>query len=469
MKKNWLIVSLLSMILAACAAPGQPTPEVMVETPAPETKTAVTPEAVKATSDAHLLLAIWRESEQGGSLHLVDAQTGEDLPGRPPISLGRNYWRELSPDGKTLAVISLPVGNSPRGGTLHLIDLETWADAETQVRIDQWPTQLSFSADGSRLAIGATELGEHSLTLVDLEKRTPVTQVALDFSPLRLAFTPDGAALMAYGAQSEGSSGLNPQPLVALLDAVDLSLDWEMELNGVVDGQYAPEGLSHQALHDASVWWRPAVVLSPERQRLYLVHADADQLTTIDFAQRTARTVTVGPRRGWLDQLIARTARTAYAKELNGTSRQAVLSADGERLYVVGRKLDSTRDEYGNWAFNETMLGLQVIEVGSGLEVATLDTQATEIAWAPDGWHLYLSALSDTRWTDVVEADQLEVKAHLARQNLVAVRQSSGTRLVVSVSSHTGATTLVQLLDPTSWEVAISWTTKGYAEVVVGP
>ncbi len=408
MHKRLLTAVLSALMLAACAAPGAITPEtpaptaasgetpaptVVESSPTPRLNPSATPipKIAPEIAAADLLLVVWNEAQQQSTLRRVSAPTGEDVPGHTPIVLGHNFWRAPSPDGKTLAAITFPGQNSPRGGRLRLIDVQTWTDTETSVEVNQWPMALAFNADGSQLAVGASESLDHTLILFDLASQT-AAQTSLDFSPQLLEFTPDGAALMVYGAYTKFANGLNPEARVALFDAADLSQQWQMPLTGIVDGQYAPEDLGEQALHDQSVWWRPGLAFAPERRTLYLVHADADKLTTVDFAQRTASTVAVGPARSWLDRLIALTAEEAYAKELNGTSKRAVLSADGQRLYVVGRTMASTQDAYGNWTFDETPLGLKVIEATSGTEMATLSSQATEIAWASDGRHLYCRA-----------------------------------------------------------------------------
>jgi hypothetical protein len=273
-----------------------------------------------------------------------------------------------------------------------LIDLEEWSDRETGVRLHQWPTKLAFNPDGKRLALGASSPADHRLILFDLSTHAVVAQASPDFAPLDIAFTPDGASLMVYGTRYEGAEGLNPQPLAALVDAADLHTTWSDELTGVMDGEYAAEGLSSQDRHLMSNGWSAAVVLAPETQHLYVVHADADMLTTVDFAQRSRRTVAIMPRLTWLERLLALGSFTAYAKELNGAFKAAVLSADGERLYVVGRKISTTQDARGNLTTDETMLGLKVIDVATGGELAAVDTPATGITWAGDGRHLFIGA-----------------------------------------------------------------------------
>jgi len=478
-----IFLTAAALLLTACAAPAVAKPEgfdpgalaagAMPRSAAPSTSGANPPSTgstraaddADLPADAALLLAIWRDSDEGGTLHQVDARTGADLPGHEPIFLGGNYWHALSPDGRTLAVISLPPGGISAEGRLRLIDLEAWSDRETGVRLHQWPTKLAFSPDGKRLALGASSPGDHRLILFDLSTHDVVAQASPDFAPLEIAFTPDGASLMVYGARYEGAEGLNSQPLAALVDTADLRVRWSEDLTGVMDGEYAVEGSNNQDLHLTSDWWRPAVVFAPESQHLYVVHADADMLTTVDFAQRSRRTVAIAPKLTWLERLLALGSFTAYAKELNGASKAAVLSADGERLYVVGRKMSTTQDARGNLTTNETVLGLKVIDVATGDEVAAADTPATGILWAGDGRHLFIGGWTNVGWTDVVDAETLEAEAHLPMIDLLTSCAFDGAPLTAASYSNSGAVTRIQVLSDASWEVVVNWTTRGYAEV----
>ena len=471
------------MILTACAAPVvarrqafDPGARVAGATPAPTASSTAGshPPSTDSTgpaddagvpADATLLLAIYRDSEESGSLHQVNALTGADLPGHEPIFLGGNYWHALSPDGRTLAVISLPPGGMSPEGRLRLIDLEEWSDRETGVRLHQWPTKLAFSPDGKRLALGASSPGDHRLILFDPSTHAVVAQASPDFAPLDIAFTPDGASLMVYGTRYEGAEGLNPQPLAALVDAADLHTTWSDELTGVMDGEYAAEGLSSQDRHLMSNGWSAAVVLAPETQHLYVVHADADMLTTVDFAQRSRRTVAIMPRLTWLERLLALGSFTAYAKELNGAFKAAVLSADGERLYVVGRKISTTQDARGNLTTDETMLGLKVIDVATGGELAAVDTPATGITWAGDGRHLFIGGWTNAGWTDVVDAETFEAEAHLPMIDLLTSCAFDGAPLTAASYSNSGAVSRIQVLSDASWEVVVNWTTPGRTEV----
>jgi hypothetical protein len=184
-----------------------------------------------------------------------------------------------------------------------------------------------------------------------------------------------------------------PTVYAALLNADDLSVQWSTQLDQVRDGTFT-EDETATSNPEEWTWWEPAAVISAGARALYIVHADEDRLTTVDFAARTVRSVTIQPKQSVLDQLMALTADTAHAKAMNGTTKRAALSPDGKRLYVVRMTTRQSHGADGEWTVTETPLGLQVIDPTTGAETARLDTAARDIHLAPDGSRLYLRGLS---------------------------------------------------------------------------
>jgi len=121
------VLLVMMMLLTSCRT--QP-PAEAGPLPAPAT-VALTAQDASQTIEipADLALVVSRHSNsEGGSLHLVGATTGMDVPGQEPIPLGANYWHALSGSGRTLAVVSYPDPNTSRGGMLHFIDLDVLSD-----------------------------------------------------------------------------------------------------------------------------------------------------------------------------------------------------------------------------------------------------------------------------------------------------------------------------------------------------
>ncbi len=102
----------------------------------------------------------------------------------------------------------------------------------------------------------------------------------------------------------------------------------------------------------AQVW-----SFAPDRDALYVVHADSEQLTTVDFESQTVKTVEIQPKLTWFERLLSMTAGIAHAKIGDGITRQAAVSPDGQFLYVVGVNNATFQDEQGNWQMEQTSAG----------------------------------------------------------------------------------------------------------------
>ena len=134
----------------------------------------------------------------------------------------------------------------------------------------------------------------------------------------------------------------------------------------------------------------------------------------------------------WLERLLRLTSSVAQAKGINGTTKQALLSPDGARLYVTGVSGQAKKDKYGNWQFDEQPFGLQVIDTTDGSEVARMKTDAREIDLTADGKNIFLRGWTNDRpWTDVLDAESLETAHRLDGQLLYPAQTLSGESWVV--------------------------------------
>jgi hypothetical protein len=245
------------------------------------------------------------------------------------------------------------------------------------------------------------------------------------------------------------------------MNVADLRIEWTLPLPSIKDGQYqVAEGNGPGAY----VWWTPAVVPSPDRQMLYIVHADEDKLTTVDFARQAATTVEIGPARSWLEQFLTLGTGVAHAKTLDGTRKHAALSSDGTRLYVVGETGKSTQDANQEWQFTQTPLNMQIVDATTGVEIAQLETQATEISLSPDGMQVFLRGWDKigAPWTDVLDTGRLEVVAHLIGRYIIPARQIDGQPILLGSDTHTGHTTLTVLEAQSLREIQV-WSIPAYA------
>lgn len=464
---RWMVgTALMVMLLSSCRA--QPPVEAG---PLPTPVTTVGGTSRTGESPEHMALVISRHSNStGGSLHLVVASTGMDVPGKEPIPLGENYWHSLSGSGRSLAVVSYPDPNTPRGGNLHFIDLETWLDKPTDITLDGWPTTLAFSTDEARLAIGAgnASRSNQALLIVDVPTRAILAERRLDFRPLRLAFNAEGRSLMVYGARYPETPDLNAIPIAALFDSATLQPAWEIEIPGLREGMYAPGGFSEEELHDRGVWYGPAVVVAPRSEQMYVVHADEELLTTIDFGRRDLQTAVIGRPMGWLERLLSIGTSPAYAKMLNGSMKTGVLAPDGDRLYVLGWDTETTKDDAGNYTIEETSLGLTVVAIDPPGVVAEFDTEARAISLGPDGRSLLLGGWSSSGipWSEVISSGTLELQARLPGLDLPSGASLPGRSWFAATATTSGSTTRISLVQTETWQSAIEWSSPGNSQVL---
>ena len=419
------------------------------------------------------LMAIWDRKLAQHTLIPINPISGQPLCAYAPLPIGRNYFYTFSPDGKRLALV-VSQREDGRDGELQLIDLQNWQVIPTSIKFDYWVSAMDFSPDWHALVVASAgpPSGKHGLpdgyrlVVIDLANQSIQAETLLVFSPRLVQFTAGGASLVVYGGTVREVDLTNEDPHLVLLDSTSLAKDWETRLAGLADGQIWQDASDNP---DSGIFWSPAIVFSPEKQAVFIVHADANQLTTVDLALRTTSTVQIRPATSWIERLLALTAGVAHAKGLNGAIKSAVLSADGNRLYVVGESGVTSQDSNGEWQFSREVLGLQVIDAASGMEIARLETESTDIALSNDGRLLFLRGWSDIAWTDVVDAGSLDLAAHLSGRYLISGRLLNGEAILLSNAQNGSSLTSLASLDPASLEEIKVWGVRDFAGWIVAP
>lgn len=466
------MIALLSLLcaLTTCAVPPRAATQATALPETPTASPAAQPSPPPAPSLATSVpLALRNRMERRYELHLVDPRTGQEPPGYPPIDLGDNFVHTYSADGNRLAIIGFHgqscdsyAGGSrcrPGGGVLHLIDLQAWREVTATLPVEGWVWPLAFSPNGTRVALASSEARTHTLLAIDARTGETIAQRDLGFPPSALEYSHDGQSLLIYGVPAGSAAGMTkPDPPRAVrLDARTLEVVWQQELSDVTSGFWCRENCNESHEEQLFAAWSPAVVLSHEMQALYILHADAETLTTVDFDARTVRSVEIREAQSWLERLLVLTAGVARAKGgAEGATKAAVLSPDGTRLYVVGQAMHSQRDADGHWQVTNEALGLQVIDVASGRRIAATPTEATEISLAPDGIELMLQGWEEHIWTEIFERQTLERSARVEAWEVVSVRQLDGQPIVLGRKPSRPLTGLA-VLDPETFEVVHSW------------
>lgn len=464
------ILILVLLMPAACAPIAAPTSDpisVPIEaTNVPAENAPASPEpAVKATLESSLLATEWRDHSEGNVLFPMDPASGSALPDYIPISLGQSFSHAFSPDRRTLAVVSFPNQNVYNGGLL-LVDLPSWKTQTFDLELIGWVNTMAFSPDGRRLAIAHGQ-SSHQVTLVDIEKGVITAQRGTDSAMVsRLKFTKNGTGLMIYGPRvkdrfTENEMSAGP-PQITLLDALDLNILWTVEAGEIRDGIFPrDENTTPENIHEPgqAYYLSPGLVFAPDRDALYIVHADSEKLTTVDFERQSVETVDIQTKLTWFEKLLALTSDVAHAKIGDGITRQAAISLDGQLLYVTGMNSVTQPDKQGNWQMEQTPSGLQIIQTRDGSRVEYFESDATELSLSPDGHFLYLRSWGESDpWTEIFDTASRQFGPRKEWTFAVPALRLNGEYLLTSVVSTGEYTHHMSVLEPEELNVLTTWT-----------
>lgn len=404
-----MLIGLLVLVLAGCAAVGGPRPQ-----------------PVKHPAPARLLLAMPGDA---GALALrpVDPDTLADRPESQPLPFGHHYSHAFSPDGHTLAAILWPSGQDNRGGALHIIDLDLWKDQATGVTLDDYTVALFFSQDSREVYwVQPTEHDpahgvpvEYALFRYPLAgaAAVPVARLPRNFAPRQARPMAGGRHIAILGQPTDGGNLAMGEPRVLRLNLADGAVDADITLAGIAMGQSrSAEGEYQHA--------DPGVAWDLTRDLLYVVEPAGERVTVVDLAAGKVKQRAEIGARSWLERLGLE--KGAAAKMTAGTRRQAVLSPDGARLYVTGSRDEVSKADDGNWVWRSIPLGLTVIDTAGLRQVGRLDLPVSDLALAPDGRKLLLwgadfaceyNCRRNGHGVYLVEAERLKEQAHLLPEN----------------------------------------------------
>lgn len=414
--RDWLTTPLgaaLVVALTACqASPTLPTSAPAARSTAPAEQAAAGSPQAAAVPFPESALAVKQAS--GSDHHLlspVDPATGNAVAGYEPIDMGSSFSYTFSPDRKTMIFSSL-AETSGSFASLHFLDLVTWTEATGLLLPTRgWSSAQAVSADGSRYAIATVDTRERQVWLVDAEKHVLLESIETPLYVTGMAFTSDAEGLMLYGNPENFDSGVTDGPPVAeLRSAQDLDLIWSRGLDAVVDG-FQPnaefKGEAHQPGTGST--YRPAVAFDPESSTMYVVHADVDQLTRVEFARKRVLTQDIRSAASWFERLLALGAGVAHAKVQDGVEREAMLSQDGESLFIAGIENNMTQTSNGEWQFEQIPLPLQAIRPTTASVIWTSEAAGSSLQFSDDIGSLFIShfnlASEETETFEVSPAD----------------------------------------------------------------
>lgn len=408
--------------------------------------------ASAAGASALLLYRNWGSEDT--LLAPISADTGQPVAGFAPIDVGTNFVSAFSADRGLLAYISSSTNACPVK-CLHLLDLRTWKETIKPLMLSEddsmWPI-MAFNPSGTLLGVALNIQASpgSQILLVDLSQDKVIRQVKFSSNVQQLSFTPDGS-LAVYGNLAPILGKANIM-YAALFDGSSLQLIWQQDLDMV---SYGDESGLNVADPTQGKFLDPAAVFSPDAARLYVIAADEPRLVTVDFGARSVNNAEIHPPQTWLERLLDSTASVAYAKMLNGASKTGILSQDGKYMYVVGQSYTPVKDQAGNWTAESKALGLQVVDLSNGVEVAKMESQAYSVGLALDGKSILLGGWdnppvgSSHSWTDLVDPTTYKVTGRLESEILPS-RLLDGSQVFLSSLYLDGGTTKLAVYDPGS-------------------
>jgi hypothetical protein len=267
---------------------------------------------------------------QNGSLQAqpVDPATLAALPDYAPINLGSLYTYAVSSDRKTLAMIIWPSSSAIKG-TLHLINLDTWQDTPADLRLDDYVSELTFSADGKMLYWVTSHdpmilmQRDYQVYRYELEtdRLSPITQLPSTFVPWSHHLSEGRLALLGIPNDSKGLTTAAPQ--VLMIDPSKNEIASTLRLDGVKAGQFFEIAQTESGEY---VTYRPGLAWDPEGKLLYVTHADDDQVTRVDLNRATIQQTHIHPQHSALDWLLT---PSVEAKGGMSSEARAVLNRRG--------------------------------------------------------------------------------------------------------------------------------------------
>ncbi|HEY8597199.1 MAG TPA: hypothetical protein VIL85_02145 [Thermomicrobiales bacterium] len=305
------------------------------------------------------------------ALRPVDPQTLADLPDYVPIRLGSRHSSALSPDSQTLALLTAPddpfgppLADSQRVYTLHLLDLPRWQERQTPVTVTGTIGWFGFATGNARLywliSTDSDEMApvqrEYTLYRYELGAshaeavvRLPRGMVGEAWRDLRLLRS--GHQLAFY----DPVSAMLGRPQLRFLDLASGQFIATLSLAGLRTGATRGASGEETAL--------PGLAWDTMHDRLYIAHADVEQITTVDLGTRAIiRQAEIGdgaPAPTYDLEPYGTVDRTRAVGR--GKYRYATLDATGETLIVSGRETITEPLPDGRWQVRDRIEMMRVI------------------------------------------------------------------------------------------------------------
>lgn len=463
--------------LTACSAP-RPATERSAPIGAPSPLPSLPPASggailLAAPGDQANTLRVWSVDPATGEPSTAPGVIDQTLPGAEMSTFALSLDRQrLAVATGTLTFCEPSMGGSACWAgteTISLLNLTTGEVHQTELDRRGRVSLMAFDPSGRRLAMAAQTLEGTRLLILDMDAARLDGEVTLPVVPSILGYTSDGASLVVFGADPGSEPGMAPPgpAQVLVLNAADLSTEWNQAIDGLMMGSWCLEAC--ESGHDLvrMMAWSPAFTLQASADRLLILHAESERLTTVDLRNRLVQSAAIGPAKSWLDRLMAWGTVSAEAKGwAEGAMKQLAISPDGSKLYSVGRLLHTRTKPDGSIEGWEEPLGLDVVDPATGVLQGHVETDAIALRLSADGRWLVLE-----RWdyrgpvSQVVDTHSLEAGTSFEGWQILTVVSREGRSLLLATSQGP-STTRFALIDPATMQRYRAWTVDGMATVL---
>jgi hypothetical protein len=324
------------------------------------------------------------------------AETGETLPFRLPEYA---YPRAFSADGRTLAYEDDRPSLTPP--VISIVNIVTGA-VRCTLTYNQPTSVMSLNADGSRVMLYRFSTPSHPpfiLLTVDVASGATLNTVTLPSSSDNWPIvTPDLRTAYVLDTHDSGTWP-NVTSGDVTLDVIDTATGArQIVLLPFIHAGVSPEGRTVNG-QPVIRSFSPALVVSPDSARLYLVYPDTDAIAVINRREaRVERNESIRPAPSAAARLVGWLAPTRVAaKEApESANKQAAISPDGRTLAITGTEVHPRDDG----SYDVTDRGVQFVDLATFTETAHLLQQQYQgyarpltMQWSANGQALYIGSV----------------------------------------------------------------------------
>lgn len=346
----------------------------------------------------------------------------------------------------------------PASESLHWIDLLRHTEMAVDLQVRGFVPVLAVRPDGNQVALARQSSGGFEVLVFSPDSGGTLRQAFVDFLPSWIGYSLDGEEVLVAGAHPGDEPGIStPGRLTsAVLDGATLELLWEEPLD-LVHGSWCLEGCGQSHEQVLFAFWNPALVRIPGTDRLLIIHADSDRMTSVDFGERSTSTRQIAGRLRWIDRWMALGASPAEAKGgSRGAIRSAVASQDGRQVFAVGETIHASWNPVGSWdSWNEPM-GLLVLDASNGEILETHPSDAVRVGLSPDGRWLLTAVSGPENRLEAYDPRSLEPGPSVAGWDFAAGFTTDGAGILLGVS-YASAVPRYAVLDPETLEPSPPW------------